>query len=187
MTTRLSRRAALLAAMALTAGAAPAAADPKLSSAYLDFTKCKNLIQGDAPEGEDQPIRCQGPGGYTGEEQYSATTTWHVVAHPAMKEWLSLEPSDGQALSAGSVMEFRLCDGRPFAVIQRVKFCKGDGCDQMKKVSEILVVQGLIGAEGLRAELPTAKPNANERAHEATDAWVRAHGCPPAPPAAGKK
>ncbi len=170
-------------------GAKPARpAKPKLSSAYVDLHKCENLWKAPEgmPEGSDEPIECAAPGGYTAGEQYSAATTWHIVSHAQAGFQVSLVSSSGTAWSATPVMEFRLCGGRPFAVIQRIQVrdaaevedetCSRRGCGR-----NLLVIEGLIGLEGRHAEIP-AGPKANEEARQAADAWVAGQACPAPPP-----
>jgi len=167
--------------------AAKSPAGPRISSSYVNLQKCENLWEApaNAPEGSDEPVECAAPGGYRAGEQYSAATTWHVVSHPQAGLDISLVPKAGTAWSATPVMEFRLCDGRPFAVIQRVEVRDDeDNCGD-KCVHKVLIVEGLVGLEGRHAEIP-AGPKANVQARQTADGWVAESGCP-APPRPSKK
>jgi hypothetical protein len=161
-------------------------AGPRLSSVYVNLQKCPNLWKApdNMPEGSDEPIDCAGPGGYIAGEQYSAATTWHIVTHPKTNFSLSIGSTAGQAWTAEPVMEFRLCDGRPFSVIQRIGVCDSGGeteaCGEGRMLRKILVVEGLSGLEGHHAEIG-AGPHANESARETADAWIAQTGCPALP------
>jgi hypothetical protein len=190
-----------LVCLAAVAFAAPAAAKdkkpvvspagPKLSSAYVNLQKCENLWKApaNAPDG-DEPVVCAGPGGYRAEEGYSAVNTIRSVSHPHGDFSVTLSPKDGLGWTAGAVMEFRLCDGRPFAVIQRIGRCDAednDGtCQNGKSARYVLVVEGLIGLAGRHADIPVAR-GANEKARQTADAWVLEAGCPSPPSARGKR
>jgi hypothetical protein len=114
----------------------------------------------------------------------------HMVSHPKADFSITLGPKGGPAWTAAPVMEFRLCDGRPFAVIQRVGSCdaeENDGtCNGGKSAHNVLIVEGLIGMAGRHAEIPAGK-QANDLARQAADAWVAEAGCPAPPSPRGKK
>lgn len=69
-------------------------------------------------------------------------------------------------------VEWRLANGKPFAVIMRVYEYAGDDlCSTNGKIkSESLMVQGLKGYEHLQESVDANKPNANVKAREVADA-----------------
>jgi hypothetical protein len=68
-------------------------------------------------------------------------------------------------------VEWRLADGKPFAVIMRVyEYAGNDACSTAGKIkSESLTVQGLKGYEHIEGSVDARTPNANVKARELAD------------------
>jgi hypothetical protein len=165
--------------IALTMPAAVAAQGAnRFTSAYTALTKCGSGMtkkeEKEAEEhGSDIPTRCKGYGGYDVYIYYSACSSN-----------FSLEKGD-ENISLGmqavnwkqKTVEWRLADGKPFAIIMRVydyagsSECATDG----KITGESLIVRGLKGFEhidetvniyGVNVKGP---PNPNLKARELAD------------------
>jgi hypothetical protein len=138
------------------AGAAQNAA-PKFTSAYTDLnTQCRDAVK-EVGEGQDTPLRCKGYGGYSIYIYYSAANSW--LAAETRDRQTSI-PLTGAHLNfdreKGRKVEWRMANGKPFAVILRVE--------------GKLQIRGLKGYEQLIEEVdPKTNPNANERAREIVD------------------
>jgi hypothetical protein len=147
---------------------------PKFSSVYTDLNKqCKNAFK-EVGEGQDMPLRCKGYGGYEISIGYSAASSH-----------LSVEPKGGEAVV--SVMpqplnhyddkkaEWRLADGKPFAIIIRVtnyKMTDGMNMDtysEKNKTGESLVVKGLKGYEHIDGSVDAGTQGANDKARRLAD------------------
>lgn len=145
------------------------------SSAYTDLkTECRRPSK-DGPEGDDPPLRCQGHGGYELSIDFSAASS-HLRAQPA-----GGESEDAVALAAQPLdydskrkVEWRLADGRPFAVIMRIDKPR-PGVDPAEmwrpanRAGEVLIIKGLRGYEGIDFEVDAKTPDANLRARELAD------------------
>jgi hypothetical protein len=116
----------------------------RFSSAYTDLAKeCRPASE---PDGEgDTPVICKGFGGYEVHITYSAEDV--IVSVP----W----DQGGQAYFTGSMdltkrkLEWRMADGKPFAVILRVE--------------GLLMAKGLEGQPQIDFKVDTKKdPKANE-------------------------
>jgi hypothetical protein len=148
---------------------------PKFSSAYTDLkTQCKPIAGGEA-RGDDTPLRCAGQGGYEVRIDFSAASS-HLGVQPTACECDERIALAEQPLhyDAKRKIEWRLADGKPFAVILRVDKPKG-GLDPAEawrpenKAGESLIVKGLKGYERIDFEVDAKTPNANEKAREAAD------------------
>jgi hypothetical protein len=156
------------------------AAGPAFTSAYTDLNKdCKAAMKEDqVGGGQDMPLRCKGYGGY-----------YLYIGYSAWASHLSVGKVDG-SFSTGLVnaglsygdepgrkVEWRMADGKPFAVIARASGYDenkaaetGDSPYQDKyKTGEWLIVKGLKGYERIDAKVDAKEPNANEKAREAAD------------------
>lgn len=145
----------------LLAGAAHAG--PVFDSAYTDLAHdCRPAYaEAELEEGQDNALRCTGPGGDRLFVFYSAEDIW-----------LSVENAAGDALlkaplrifdDAHGKVEWRMADGVPFAIIVRLR---RDGARP-----ETLEVRGL-GADGaLSGSVPVARGgDANAAARRLADA-----------------
>lgn len=155
------------------AGTAPA---PTFSSAYTDLNKdCKDAFK-DVGEGQDMPLRCKGYGGYYLYIYYSAWAS-HINAQMLRNEDVSISLAM-QELSysdaKGRKVEWRMADGKPFAVILRVSHYKestnGENpFDAKLKTGESLLVKGLKGYEHIDGAVDARTPDANIKARELAD------------------
>lgn len=142
------------------------------SSVYTDLRRaCKGYAHDS--EGE----RCRGYGGYSVS-----------ISYPAMGEDLFIEAKDGTLISVyqenkpslksiGRRIEWRLANGKPFAIIVRFTYYSGEynseagesPYEDKYKVGESLFVKGLKGYEKIEFDVDAKTPNANERARELAD------------------
>ena len=152
-------------------GGAVAPAATRFSSAYTTLTKCgsgmtKKEEREAEKNGSDIPSRCKGYGGYDVYISYSACASM-----------FSLEKGD-ESISLGmqavnwtqKTVEWRLANGKPFAVIMRVYDYAGDDlCTSNGKITgSSLVVTGLKGYE-IDETVNAKTPNANVKARELAD------------------
>lgn len=149
----------------------------KFSSVYTDLkTQCKPDAE-EEMEGTDTPLRCEGYGGYEILIGFSAASS-HLRAEPkgGGGEEGGVELAT-QALhyDAQRKIEWRLADGKPFALIFRVDKVRED-VDPAEmwrpenKLGEALRVKGLKGYERIDFEVNAREPNANAKARELADA-----------------
>lgn len=162
---------------------------PKFSSAYTDMRRdCKSALtkeeeRDSEARGQDTPQRCKGYGryhvmvGYTGvgaEQIHIAPDFCNVCKN---EDIVLLIPHDQnpRATATARRVEWRLVDGKPFAVI--VRFSRYDPPDNFEgspfqdryKVGELLLVRGLKGYERVDFDVDAKTPGANERAREMAD------------------
>jgi hypothetical protein len=150
---------------------------PKFSSLYTDLNKdCKAAFK-QVGEGQDMPLKCKGYGGYHIFINYSAWAS-SLSANGSGDNSITLAMQGlGYSDEKGRKIEWRLADGKPFAVILRISNYKikagddGDNPFQDKyKTGESLLVKGLKGYEQIDFEVDTkATPNANVKAREMAD------------------
>lgn len=168
--------AALVCAAAFARPARVGAGAAKFSSAYTDLkTQCEEVSH-DEPQGDDTPLRCKGFGGYEIWIGFSAASSHLNVQRKGDRDDDSIVLAT-QAIHYDSnhKIEWRLADGKPFAVIFRVDRPK-DGLDASEmwrpenKAGESLLVKGLKGHGRIDFEVDAKTPNANERARELADA-----------------
>ena len=150
---------------------------PKFSSLYTDLkTECKAAIRlkrGENAEGQDMPLKCKGYGGYEVRIDYSAASS-SLRVQPLGKSnqsiSLGMQPLD---YDQKRKIEWRLANGKPFAVIYRVVKSKTEQPEEMwrpeNKAGEFLVIKGLKGYERIDLELDATTPNANIKAREMAD------------------
>ncbi len=143
---------------------------PEFSSRYTDLkTQCKNPTPSGA-EGQHSSLFCQGYGGFQ-LHIFDAATMVQInlesldrqISVPLVQQSLEYDRQVGK-------IEWRLADGKPFAVIMRVfKYSnKGEFPFQGKPIGESLLVKGLPGFEQIDYEVD-ASSNANEKARELAD------------------
>ncbi len=153
------------------------AQSPRFSSVYTNLkTECRPAFKpkkGD-PSGEDIPLKCKGYGGYEVRIDYSAASA-NLRLHPTRGNSdesinLGMQPLD---YDQRHKIEWRLANGKPFAVIYRVDKSKSDQPEDMwspaNKTGEALVIKGLKGFEQIDLEVPVSTPNANLKARELAD------------------
>ncbi|HEY0404150.1 MAG TPA: hypothetical protein VGC89_00370 [Pyrinomonadaceae bacterium] len=178
----LSLLALLCAAHAFAQSSANKSAKRAFSSLYTDLNKeCRNAFKS-VGEGQDMPLKCKGYGGYSIYIYYSAWAS-QITADPSngrLKDSESLIYLTQQQLSydgeKGRKIEWRMMNGKPFAVILRVsKYSaeagrEGDNpFDPKYKTGEALLVKGLKG-HNIDFEVdPKTTPNPNEKARQLAD------------------
>jgi hypothetical protein len=143
----------------------------RFSSVYSALTKCgsgmtKREEREAEKNGSDIPSRCKGFGGYSVDISYSACASNFRL----MKGDESI-PLGMQAVNwKQKTIEWRLANGKPFAVIMRVyEYAGNDLCASAGKVTkESLVVTGLKGFE-INETVDARTPNANLKARELAD------------------
>ncbi|MCD9188760.1 MAG: hypothetical protein LUM44_20240 [Pyrinomonadaceae bacterium] len=146
-------------------------AKTRFSSVYTDLKKnCKTVRGG---EGQDDAFDCRGVGGYRVAVWYSAAAEIVAVNPPDKSESISLDTHDIAADYSKRKIEWRLANGKPFAVIFRVdKYGdekKNDYDIFGKKIGEELKVIGLKGFENISFTVDAKTPDANAKAREAAD------------------
>ena len=142
---------------------------PKFSSVYTDTTKCPCSDHHHAA----YMCYCKGYGGYKALRSY-----------PAMSQGLYIETKDGTIVTVerqnkpprktiGGKIEWRLANGKPFAIIVRFSYYSGDDYekpyDNKYRAGEVLFVKGLKGYEKIEFEVDTKTLKANEKARELAD------------------
>ena len=147
-------------------------AAPKFSSSYTPLTKCgsgmtKKEEKAAEERGSDIPSLCKGPGGYNVDISYSACSSSFSVVKGEENISLGMQSVDWKQKNA----EFRLADGKPFAVIIRMyDYAGNDACATAGKIKgESLVVKGLKGFEHIDETINANTPNANAKAREIAD------------------
>jgi hypothetical protein len=151
---------------------------PKFSSLYTDLkTECKaavKLKKGETLQGDDMPLRCKGYGGSEIRIDYSAASS-NLRLQPLGDKsdqaiMLGMQPLD---YDQKRKIEWRLADGKPFAVIYRMMKSKTEQPEEMwrpeNRAGEFLVIKGLKGYEQIDLELDATTPNANVKAREMAD------------------
>ena len=120
-------------------------------------------------EGQDMPLKCKGYGGYEIRIDYSAAASNLRVQLVGDKTdqsiTLGMQPMDYDQTRK---VEWRLANGKPFAVIYRMIKSKTEQPEEMWRpenmAGEFLVIKGLKGFEQIDLELdaklltPTSKP-----------------------------
>lgn len=132
---------------------------PKFSSVYTDLNKqCKAAFkESEIGEGQDMPLVCKGYGGYKIGIGYSAMYA-HIAAETLDgKNVIQLATAQiNYDQEKGRKIEWRMANGKPFAVILRVE--------------DKLLVKGLRGFEKIDYDVDTkTTPNPNQQAREMAD------------------
>ncbi len=132
-----------------------ARAQPSSLYTLIDDCARQEVLQVAKDDGQDNIRQCTGPGGYTLTESYSAAGTVRSIAKPGSDFSVTLLPANQNCTIAayGDKLEWRLADGAPVAVIQRIR-CYGpyqdtEGNYDIKSnlLGHYLVVRGLFGRE----------------------------------------
>ncbi len=154
---------------------------PTFSSVYTDLsTECRNITEEDEAGERKKLTKCRGYGGYN---LYIRNSTWSSDLE--IRGDLNgpvAEQRPGYWSEKGRKVEWRLADGKPFALIFRVSDYKTDKqptemkngetpFDEKYKTGESLRVEGLAGEgiEKIRYKIDVKTPDANERAREMAD------------------
>jgi hypothetical protein len=147
-------------------------AAPTFSSSYTPLTKCgsgmtkKEEREAEA-RGSDIPSVCKGPGGYNLDISYSACSSSFSITKGEENIGLGMQSVDWKQKTA----EWRLANGKPFAVIIRMYDYAGNNmCSTAGKITnEFSVVKGLKGFEHIDETVKAGTPNANVKAREIAD------------------
>lgn len=160
--------AGLLLALNVAAQKKPAV---KFTSVYTNLTRnCKTLR---ASQGSDEGSLCRGAGNYQVRVYYSAAAA-HVNAEVKGKDdYVNLAMLGMDFDERKVTLEWRLANGKPFAVIMRVPIYSGPTTDDPyfgKVIGQKLAVNGLVGfEETVTGEVDVKTPNANAKAREIAD------------------
>ena len=142
----------------------------KFTSVYtrLDGRGCKTLRGG---QGTDDATLCNGVGGYDVEVYYSAATMQIGAIRKTDDQIAPLATLNLDFDYTKSRLEWRLANGKPFAVIMRVPIYAPpkDGEYFGKVIGQQLIVVGLVGYE-INEKVDAQRPNANGKAREQADA-----------------
>jgi hypothetical protein len=141
------------------------------SSVYTNLDKdCKTLKGG---EGQDDAYDCKGVGGYRVYVGSSAATQMIQVSMPGKDGLYQLATQNFDFNQAKIKVEWRLANGKPFAVIARFFTYGEEKANEYdyfgKKTGEELKVVGLKGFEELMTSVDAKTPNANAKARELAD------------------
>jgi hypothetical protein len=147
----------------------PAYAKPTFTSVYTDLSKdCKAAFdEKDIQEGQDMPLICRGFGGYQLTIGFSAMNSHLNVEHVSTKK-----NRQGSVLKADLSIEFekgkiewRLADGKPFAIIARTMM----RTDINVVEPRTLAVKGLTGYEHINGDVSAKLKDANAKARDIAD------------------
>ena len=123
----------------------------KFTSIYTDLKKdCRDKFS-DADDEHDMPVICKGPGGYRIDVEFSACCEHMQVEN--RKDFLLLFPQQRFSTFTKRKMEWRLANGKPFAIIYRIDKYKGDISYLPEKIGEVLIVKGLQGFANIDQEV----------------------------------
>ena len=143
----------------------------KFSSLYTDLNKsCKTIKGGD---GQDDASDCQGVGGYRIYNWFAAAAQMFAVKIPNSEKMINLATLNLDFDSRKTKVEWRIVNGKPFAVIMRVDRYSDKKSDSEifgKKVGTELIVRGLKGFEHIEFIIDGKSPSANEAARKLADA-----------------
>jgi hypothetical protein len=154
------------------ASATVAQAPTRFSSVYSALTKCgsgmtKKEEREAEKNGSDIPTRCKGFGGYAVDISYSACSSNFALEKGDERIGLGMQAIGWKQ----KTIEWRLANGKPFAIIMRVyDYAGNDQCATGGKITgESLLVKGLKGFEHIDETIKAATPNANLKARELAD------------------
>ena len=160
----------LLIGASLSSTGAPA--PTRFSSAYTTLTKCgsgmtKKEEREAEKNGSDIPTRCKGYGGYDVYIYYSACSSIFTLAKGDESISLGMQAVNWKQ----KTVEWRLANGKPFAVIMRVYDYAGDDlCASNGKITgSSLIVKGLKGYDIDETVDAKSTPNPNAKARELAD------------------
>ena len=131
----------------------------KFSSVYTDTTKqCK---------GEEPRFTCTGYGGYRIVMGIGGVFQTAWIESAASSDY-TLSIAEHQSVGWNPTVEWRMANGKPFAVIVRVDVNDPDATIP-KKTGEELAILGLKGYENISESIDAKTPKANEKAREIAD------------------
>lgn len=143
------------------------------SSVYTALTNCgsgmtKKEEREAEKHGSDIPTVCKGYGGYSVDISYSACSASFSLVKGEERIGLAMQSVDWKQ----KTVEWRLANGKPFAVIMRVYDYAGDDtCATGGKITgEFLRVRGLKGFDHIDETVQVkGTPNPNVKARELAD------------------
>ena len=157
------------AALGLVANAVTMAQKPvKFTSVYSSLNKgCKTLRGG---PGTDDASLCRGPAGYEVEVYFSAATMQINAEKRGSDKSAGLATLDLTFDDRRTTLEWRLANGKPFAVIMRVPIYAEPAPGEYfgKVIGQQLKVTGLVGYD-IDESIDATTPHANQKAREAAD------------------
>jgi hypothetical protein len=130
-------------------------AETRFSSIFTDLNKdCRDAFK-ETEEGQDMPLICKGYGGYKIRIGYSAFASHIRIISINGNDEIDLATERlNYSDDKGNKIEWRLANGKPFAVILKIsKYNKkiqdmGENPYQRKyKIGELLIIKGLKGYE----------------------------------------
>ncbi len=143
---------------------------PKFSSVYTDLNKACKTIKG--KNGSDDASDCRGIAGYRIYIWDSASTEI-IAAEPPDKTDRIIIATQGFDFDQTKVkLEWRMANGKPFAVILRVSKYGETNDDYPyigKTIGQELVVIGLKGFDEIKFNVDSQTPNPNAKARELAD------------------
>ena len=118
-------------------------------------------------QGSDIPTRCTGYDGYDVFITYSACASSFSLEKGEESIPLGMQAVDWKQ----KTLEWRLANGKPFAVIMRVYNHAGNDQCAMdgKVVGESLIVRGLKGYQEINETVDARTPNSNVKARDLAD------------------
>ena len=139
------------------------------TSEYSDLRKgCKSV---GSEEGGHVSTYCPGPGGYRVHYYDTATTIEFSAEIEGDSFMLNLASESLEYPDRDKKIEWRLADGKPFAVIMRTYEYRTDTefPKQGKPTGQYLVIKGLKGYDTIDERVDASKPKANVQARETAD------------------
>jgi hypothetical protein len=157
---------------AVTLAGAAAQGATRFSSEYSALTGCgsgmtKQEEREAEKHGSDIPTKCKGYGGYYVDISYSACSSSFSLVKGEESISLGMQAVNWKQ----KTVEWRLADGKPFAIIMRVyDYAGNDECATGGKITgESLIVRGLKGYEIDETVDVKSTPNPNLKARELAD------------------
>lgn len=147
----------------------------RFSSVYSNLDKdCKTNKSSN--EGTDESSDCKGVGGYRMYVGSAAAAVYIAAQPPGKQELIQLATQNFDFEQSKATVEWRMADGKPFAVILRVAVYS-DNVPQGeyfgKKTGEKLIIRGLKGYDKIDFEIDAKTPDANAKARgKADDAYL---------------
>ncbi|HMV43410.1 MAG TPA: hypothetical protein PK079_20745 [Leptospiraceae bacterium] len=148
-------------------------AKDSFTSEYTNISKDCKYDSKDIQEGQDAPLICNGPSGYTVIISYSACMENLRIESKNKKESIDM-PSQPIGSAETRKLEWRLLNKKPIGVIYRtfvLKDSPNGNCPQEKTKQETLEVRGLGKYLELNTSIASGK-NANEKARDALESFV---------------
>jgi hypothetical protein len=151
---------------------------PKFSSAYTDLARdCINALK-TVGEGQDMPLKCKGYGNYYVYIYYSALASHIGIKTVKGDDFIYLSPEKLDfSDKKDNKLEWRLANGKPFAVILKVARYNdavqesGENPYEDKyKIGDVVLVKGLKGYGTIDFQVdPGSAPEAMRQARERAD------------------